>query len=901
MALLSGTGAAGGANCVAAVLLRRRGAVYLPGWCAAEPTALTSAGATLVEGDLLERGFLVSAGLRRALAARSEESLAAAGRGLLEEIDAAGGTGPDLVPVFRGFPAAVPPNPRARWAERVLAVLARTPVQPCAVCGAVGAVDAVSPCAHLVCWKCFDRAGVPTCPVCRCRVDAGDPFLRPTAAAPSDAGHGSPQRRLRVLSLGGDLAARRAHAGAELSALLAHTAALGPQDTADLAVLLDAVGDRTDTAWLPDPIPARETRARVLAWLLDDPALFPTTLPAVGARITTPDDALRLLAVRAGGDPGLARVRRFTAVPRPLRRTLLAALDRMDPQPAAQDLRRRAGLWKRAAERLHPFEHATAFPRAALAFACLRGLTLADDRLAATLRTAAAGVPGADTTTGTVRIAPWAARLEAALAAADTGEALRLLDGRPDELLRRLNQLLLLARTAPAPVLAALEAAVPHAAPAALLSALGAVRARSLPVGNRVFLPQGAPGRVHLQPEHRAGLDWSAVRKPAEEIITAEVVCRAAALPQVGTAVIDAGLDGVVAPFARRRTSRPFRAPRTSGTPATLQRGSALPLPAGRALRLFVHLTGADATAGLDLAALFYNGVWDRVGACGWTGQTYPYRWGQDFPEAAVHSADLNVPRAPDGACEFVDLDLDGLAAAGVRYIVTTVDTRTVRFGNLAEAFAGLTVRDEIGDGLPFDARRAEHRFDLAGRAYQSMAMVVSIEDRTVLWLDVPPAPTDNSPHRCGDPLRNLGWEVTDVFNRVCIDLVPWVGLGEVAAWHAAARAHTVVVRHGDGTTTTYRRVHGDARWLALRITARAHDPRREGPPAEAADARLAFLVRGDLDLPAGSEVYALYPDDLDPARVRLLDAPDLVTSLTPLPGRPAHPADTTTPPTGPA
>ncbi|WP_406737299.1 hypothetical protein OG365_02490 [Streptomyces sp. NBC_00853] len=899
MTLFTGTGAAGGATGAAAVLLRRRGAVYLPGCRAVEPTALTLAGATLVEGDLLERGFLVSAGLRRALAARSEESLAAAGRGLLEEIDAAGGTGPDLVPVFRGFPATVPPHPRAWWAERVLAVLARTPMQPCAVCGAVGAVDAVSPCAHLLCWECFDRSGVPACPVCRCRIDAGDPFLRPTAAPTVDAGHGSPQRRLRVLSLGGDLAARRAHAGAELAALLAWTAALGPQDTTDLAVLLDAVGDRTDMAWLPDPIPARETRARVLAWLLDDPALLPTTLPAVGARITTPDDALRLLAVRAGGDPGLARVRRFTAVPRPLRRTLLGALDRMDPQLAAEDLRRRAGLWKRAAERLHPFEHATAFPRAALAFASLRGLTLAGDRLAATLRAAADGVPGADTSTGTVRIAPWAAHLEAALADGDTGRALRLFDGRPDELLRRLNQLLLLADPAPAPVLAALEAAVPYAAPAALLSALGAVRDRSLAVGNRVFLPRGAPGRVHLQPEHRAGLDWYTVRRPAEEIITREVVRRAAALPQVGTAVIDADLDGVVAPFAQRRTSRPFRAPRTSGTPVTLQRGSVLPLPAGRVLRLFVHLTesGASGPAGLDLAALFYNGVWDRVGACGWTRQIHPYRRGQDFPEAAVHSKELNVSPAPDGACEFVDLDLDSLAAAGVRYIVTTVDTSTARFGNLAEAFAGLTVRDELADGLPFDARRAEHRFDLAGRAYQSLAMVVSIEDRTMLWLDVLPAPTDNTPHRWLDRLASLSWEVTDAFNRVCIDLVPWVGLREVAAWHAAARAHTVVVRHGDGTTTTYRRARGDAGWLADRIGSGAHNPRRDGPPAEATDARLAFLVRGDLDLPAGSEVYALYPDDLDPARVRLLDATDLVTSLTPLPRRPAHPADTATDP----
>ncbi|MGC9665208.1 hypothetical protein ACNTMW_01480 [Planosporangium sp. 12N6] len=42
----------------------------------------------------------------------------------------------------------------------------------------------------------------------------------------------------------------------------------------------------------------------------------------------------------------------------------------------------------------------------------------------------------------------------------------------------------------------------------------------------------------------------------------------------------------------------------------------------------------------------------------------------------------------------------------------------------------------------------------------------------------------------------------------------------------------------------------------------------------------LAALVRGDVDLPGHAEVYALYPDRLDPDRLRVLQAGDLVAAL---------------------
>ncbi len=73
---------------------------------------------------------------------------------------------------------------------------------------------------------------------------------------------------------------------------------------------------------------------------------------------------------------------------------------------------------------------------------------------------------------------------------------------------------------------------------------------------------------------------------------------------------------------------------------------------------------------------------------------------------AAVHSGDLTSAPAPDGATEYVDLDLAALTAAGVRFVVPTVlSFNDVPFERLPDAFAGFMALDG-----PEDARGAASR-----------------------------------------------------------------------------------------------------------------------------------------------------------------------------------------------
>ena len=853
-----------------AVLLQRRGLVYLPllelpeqpvtpaGGEPPVPDPVVSAGVTLLEADLLERGLLMSVPLRRRLERADSATLADVGVRLLSDVDAALGADRTMVPLFRGFPRSTPRDTLALWVDRVLAVLFQDPEQPCILCGQVAVVTAVSPCAHLVCRACFDGADYSACPICYRALDPDDPFLQPRQADRTLRQRSLPSRT-RLAGAGEDLVA---DAHAEVAALLARTAALSPQDRDDLVVLLDT-HSRENLGWLPEEIPGRETNAVVLDWLVGSPEHWSATLPVVEQRLGTATDALRFLTVRGGGDAGLVRSDRFAPVPRPVRRTVLAALDRMEPRTLVEDLHRHARRWRHAAERLHPYESIGRFPTAAAAFAALRGTALLDGRLVDAVERA--GLPVVD---GRVDTTGFGTRLEGMLARRDIPAAVRLLATRPGELLRRCNALLTRDPSAAQAVLAALPSAARAVAPAVLLSALGTIRARaatSIVDGKggpaaRVIFPKGADAKAHVMPDERPPLPAGIVAR-VEDILVAELLARCAALEPVGVALVDARLTDLVAPFTQRAAARAL---------LTLPRGSTLDLPPATRLRLFLHWMQGAARVDLDLSVAIFDGAWEHIGTCDYTS----LRWEND---AAVHSGDRTDAPEPDGASEFLDLDLDALAAAGARHLVVSVFSyNNVAFDDMSEAFAGLMALSDV-EGPAFDARAVELRFDLTGRARATVPFVVDIASRRLHWLDVAKGVTGtfHAVHRHSASLGLLGETLPRYFASPAR-----VRLGEVAVWHAAARARTVLRRDGDGRVAAYRRRPDETvPAFASRIAA-GMDP--DPVPSDPLRAQLAFVHRGDVAIAAGATVYALFPANLNPETVRPLAAEDLAALLGP-------------------
>ncbi|MFB7465420.1 MXAN_6230/SCO0854 family RING domain-containing protein [Streptomyces sp. NPDC056224] len=880
---------------IESVLLRRLGSVYVD-----RPPAAASPGSEGVrplEGELLERGHALSAELHAALSVLAPTDLAEERLRLLALVDELMGADRVHKPLFRRFPFSIPHDTERWYVGRVFALLLQEPEQPCVLCGKAGAVHPVAPCAHLVCRTCWDGGDYTGCPVCHRRVDPADPFLRPDRDEPADRtgravratraarkGKGLPSGPLRLLRLGTGLPQDCARV---VASLLARQTPLSPEDRDDLACLLPTAP--ADLGWLPREIPVRETKALVLGRLLGDPRTGDAARPLLAERLTTATDVLRLLSVLSGGEAGLLPLPRFANPGRPLRRELLSVLDALNPEYLVEDLLRHPTAWKRAAERLHPFEQHARHPRAALAFAVLRGTTVsAATPLGAALLETAAAHPHAVRVDGDrIRPATWAGRVEEALAQGDAGTAAALAGQRPGELVRRLDHLLRLhAGGELAPELEeALARGLPSVGAGPLLSALGAlrVRAEDRTGGRRVFFPRGQVARAQSVTDRRlplpAPLALAVVSRLEEEVLRRFA---AAGEEPYDLSVLDSGLADLTVPFGERTAAKALVA---------VPRGSTQNLPAGEVLRLFLHWTEpAGNRTDLDLSVAFFDADWKFTGLCDYTSLRHGPRG------AATHSGDLTSAPAPDGATEYVDLDPAALAWNGDVYAVPLVFSfNNVPFDELPDAFAGFMALPAGGPrDSSYDPRTVRQRFDLAGASRVCMPMVVDLAARRTLWADVhlPPSGGFQSVASHGERLAAVARDVWEHFGSG-VRTSMW----DLAVWRAAARSREVAVvrraaqpalpdelwlyRAGDGEPVAA---------FAARISAlEAPQERREAADADAAAAEAAAGKRVFLALvhasvaPAGASgtVYRLFPGSVEvPASLDPVTAGGLVAEL---------------------
>ncbi|MEU9299271.1 MXAN_6230/SCO0854 family RING domain-containing protein [Streptomyces sp. NPDC048269] len=879
-------------SAIESILLRRLRTVYVD-----QPPAAASPGREGVrplEGELLERGHGLSPELHAALSVLAPTDLAEERLRLLALVDEPMGADRVHKPLFRRFPFSIPHDTERWYVRRVFALLLQEPEQPCVLCGETRTVHPVAPCAHLVCRACWDGADYTGCPVCHRRVDPADPFLRPDPdehTARSDRTtrgarkvKGLPSGPLRLLRLGTDLPDDCARV---VASLLARQTPLSPEDRDDLAVLLPAAP--AGLGWLPEEIPVRETKAQVLGTLLGNRRTQDATRSLLAGRLTTATDVLRLLAVISGGDAGLLPLPRFANIDRPLRRELLSVLDALNPEYLVEDLLRHPVAWKRVAERMHPFERHTRHPRAALAFAVLRGTTVsAATPLGAALLGTAAAHPGAVRVDGDrIRPATWAGRVEEALAQGDAGAAAALAGQRPGELVRRLDHLL---RLHPGEDLVpgldeALARGLPSVGAGPLLSALGAlrVRAEDRTGSRRVFFPRGqvasAQSVTEARPPLPAPLVAAVVARLEEEVLRR---FGAAGEEPYDLAVLDSGLADLTVPFGERTAAKALVA---------VPRGSTQTLPEGEVLRLFLHWTEpAGNRTDLDLSVAFFDADWKFTGLCDYTSLRHGPRG------AATHSGDLTSAPAPDGATEYVDLDLAALTKNGDAYAVPLVFSyNNVPFDELPDAFAGFMALAADGPrDSSYDPRTVRQRFDLAGQSRVCLPMVVDLTSRRSLWADVhlPASGGFQSVASHGERLAAVARDVWEHFGSGAR-----TSLWDLAVWRAAARCREVAVirraarpalpdelwlyRAGDGEPVAV---------FAARVSALAPpQERREAADADADAAEVAAGKRVFLALvhesvaPPGASgtAYRLFPGPVElPGDFDRVNAGELVAEL---------------------
>lgn len=830
---------------VLALLLRRQGLLVV------EPSALAPAEslARAFELEMAALGYALSTRLSDRLARQSPAAMATVLARTRAVLAAGGGADRKHVPLFARFPEGIPEDTEDLWWTKIIVHFAQAEGQPCLFCRRTGTTHVLQPCLHVVCDRCFDGANYTACPVCEHHVDGSSPFFLPKPPR----GKAREHVRFRLLDLTDepDVAVR-----AMFVAFCERAQAMSPVDVADLLTTVRSLGARV-LPWLPGQIPVKENVAHIFGtlWQHCPPD---AVLAAARPHLRTATDVLRMIAVMSGADaslmpqtlarppvgpvtlkkarpgepaptaPRAMRVRRFRVarLSRAQRRALLGLLESMNEELLVEDMLRYRAQWVWLGELLHPHDYARQFPKVAAAFLAVRGR----DPMGKP-----APVP-----------ATFSRRVERALAARDVGRLLATLEERPGELARRFDLALRLGADAEAQarVVRAFERHVGAMSTPLLVTLSSFLPTRRARAPIRVFWPKAKVSLGTAVEDTRAPLSADAIAA-AVRAVEAELLARFARKPPFDEAVVDDALATVMVPFNERSASRAALA---------LTRGSRIDVPDGKVVRLFLHWCEppGGATTDIDLSVAFYDDAWGYLGTCSYYELVFK---GPGGGVVARSAGDLRSAPHPDGATELVDIDVAQARALGARWAVMVVNNyRGLAFSALERSFAGLMLRDDVG-GEHFDARTVTLKFDLQGDNGIFMPCALDLRERTLHWLDA---------YSKGALAFNNVATSTKAITTVCPRLIAYFGSGvrasmrDLALLHAAARSPRVHLRAVSGAVETCvrRRDEGPAAFLR-RLREGAVDESSRllsvGAPC------LAALYRGDVELPARSQAYALF------------------------------------------
>jgi hypothetical protein len=472
--------------------------------------------------------------------------------------------------------------------------------------------------------------------------------------------------------------------------LIQANGSISESDKEDIEWAIENVGDLSSI--MPEEIPSKENVGFVIGALLKyDRA----DMKRLQRYVHTATDVLRLAVAMSDGDVSLASNTKFRKFKRVERRLLLGLLDACGN--LVEDMLRYKTRWIRLGEILHPAEYKHHYFNCKEAFDILR-----NDRPFET----------------------FGGKLEKALGNQNITGAVDLLKNRAGEFARRLDHLLRLTPHA-AGVIDEFQRVVHQVSTPVLLQVTAHFSHRTNRQEMRTFFPKGNIAKVVAVENTLPELD-SAICEHVVGICQEELVSRFAELPPLGKVYIDERLKQHFVPFSQRSASKSLR---------TLVRGSRMKLPEGDTVRFFIwwkegmvhgnHTGRVD----IDLSAVMYDEEWQYVEHISYTNlRSSKYK--------AAHSGDITS--APDGACEFIDIDIPSVLEFGGRYIMASLNSFTSQaYCDLPECFAGSMMRAFPNSGEAFEPSTVIDKIDLSADTQIAIPVILDLKERTVVWSDI--------------------------------------------------------------------------------------------------------------------------------------------------------------------
>lgn len=183
--------------------------------------------------------------------------------------------------------------------------------------------------------------------------------------------------------------------------------------------------------------------------------------------------------------------------------------------------------------------------------------------------------------------------------------------------------------------------------------------------------------------------------------------------------------------------------------------GSRLPLDSDKnTIRLFMHWKDFDKSidyynhrVDLDLSAIFLDNNFDFINNI-----TY---YNVRIDDIGYHSGDITS--APEGASEFIDININKALDNGIRYVVPTIYNYTQQpLNNIPESFTGFMMRDKVNNGEIFEPSTIKHSYDLNNGATNNTPYIIDLKNREIVWLDTALKPSSYKNYNVANNIDNF-------------------------------------------------------------------------------------------------------------------------------------------------
>lgn len=499
-----------------------------------------------------------------------------------------------------------------------------------------------------------------------------------------------------------------------LSNLIGSKTSLSAQDTKDMVDIINMNG--VDNTTLPEQIPFKENLvviAKVIMQNTDKTCWF----DILSKYFKTATDVLRLATALSEGDVSLKENTKYKSFARRVRLFLLQLLENCNY--IEEDMQRYRMKWLRLGETLHPAE----FPQyrnVNIAFSKLRN----PNDFNKMWKYLPKEYEELKKEYSSPKITTYYGKVDAAFRNRDMEKVVNLLKKRPGEFARKIDSVLrdeALRQRYSLVIDAFAEVASQISVPVLLQ-----VREHFLyrnDIDSRVFFPKGQLTKGYVTENNLKPIP-DTVCRAVTEICEDAIIKQFAEKEPLNKVYVSETMKGFCVPQSQRSAS--------SGK-KIIVRGSRIPFKENF-IRFFIRweneiVNGIEKRTDIDLSCVFLNKDYEKVSTVAYYNIRNDYSW---------HSGDfVDAPR-PQGACEFIDVDVEKAVNNNVRYVVMSVCGYTnSQMCDLENMYVGWMERADQDTGEVFEPATVQNKINLTGKTYYSLPVVLDLETKEVVMMDM--------------------------------------------------------------------------------------------------------------------------------------------------------------------